>query len=264
MNLKFLFPFAMSFCCCFVAICNESEPSKTIAFDNLKGTFKMPAPGQDIPGDTVYVNYDIAWPVKGDPELVSKVQGWIISRIANEEHVWDGEPDVMQVIDSLAMELASNGGIWTKSIAMTVEENVPFDSFMTINLNEEDSWGFGYYTLNDISLTIRQSDGALLQADQTIGDKDEMGLIIGRHLEHEMKSVDPDWKPWNPEDPDAPINLPMREDMVRLSKDGVWVGFCRSDASAYVIGGYSCTIPYSELIPVLSKEAKDFFERTEF
>lgn len=224
----------------------------------------MPAPGQEIPGDTVYVNYEIAWPVKGDPELVSKVQRWIIGRIANDEHIWDGRTDVMQVIDSIAVDLASSGTIWTKSIAMTVEENVPFDSFMTINLHEEDTWGFGYNILNDISLTIRQSDGAVLQADHAIGDNEEMGLIIGRHLENEMKSADPNWKPHDPEDPDAPINLPMREDMVRLTKDGVWVGFCRSDATAYVIGGYSCTIPYNELIPVMSKEAKDFFERIEF
>ncbi len=259
MKIKSLLVLAALFGCFFFAAGNEKTTPDIITFDDLKGNIQMLATSEDSYSDSIYVDYDILWPVNGNPKLVAEVQKWIVDKIADINYSWNGKTDVVHIVDSLAVDMATTGSAWIRNINMTVEENVPVDSFLTLTLHHEYSWPGGYYILYDTSLTIRLEDGAILEADKIIADKDKFGLIIGSHLERKMKSEDPNWKPLDAQDPDGPIDLPMRDEVARLTKDGIWVGFGTRDATAYVFGGYIDIIPYSEIVQIISEEAKAFF-----
>ncbi len=102
------------------------------------------------------------------------------------------------------------------------------------------------------------TDGAVFQADNAIWNPDGMRSLIAKYLERECKAQDPNWR-WSDQIMDySPYNLPLPTQPISLTKEGVLIQYGLAEISSRAAGWFSCVIPYDEVMPVLTNEARDF------
>ncbi len=247
--------------CIVCASCNSGESSNNIKFETLEGTIQKPVTFHESPYDSISIEYKIAWPVDGNKNMVSYLQSWIIDRISAGSGIKNAKLGVIDILDSIANEMSRDDEsmMFDKKIEVSIEENTPFDSYLTLNvMNEGYIWLARYQDLNNASLTIRLTDGEIFQADKAIRSEESMRNLIVKHIEKNYKKEDPNWQWSNEIIFYNKYNLPLPKNNITLTKDGVFVAYDMGEITASPAGMIFCTIPYDEAIPVLSKNAQDF------
>ena len=256
-KIKTLILFLISF---LIVSCNSERSSDTITFKILEGTIEKPVSIVDAPYDSISLNYKIAWPIEGDKEAISYIQSWIINGITKGSSVRNAKMSLEEILESIADEMTSDESyLWSKTIEVSADENVPFDSYVTLNLaNEGRVWMGRYADINNDALSIRLTDGMVFDPEIAIKDEENMRLLIGENLEKECKKENSDWQ-WSNEIIFCNrYNVPMPKAPISLTKDGVRVVYEMGEISSSSAGGFVCIIPYDEVKYVLTDAAKSF------
>ncbi|MDE5848897.1 MAG: hypothetical protein K2H38_02030, partial [Muribaculaceae bacterium] len=253
----------MLLCCLFVACkgnaSNGGNSTERIEFETLEGVIKKPVSFADASYDSISVEYDIDWPVKGNEETVSYVQKWIIDQMTDGGDVKTVKTDILEVLDMIADGMNNAEAPFTKSIKVAVLENTPFDSLLMISFFEESfAWMANYPGYKDVTLSIRQTDGKIFQPDKAIADEGGMRRLIGKNLKKQYEEDDPNWN-WSDEIQLCDeSDIPMPVTPISLTTKGVLVSYMPGEISMRIAGGFSCIVPYEEVKPVLSESALEF------
>lgn len=258
LNFLFVLIVAVLFCSC-----KGNSSSNIVKFETLTGKIEQPVLLEESPYDSICVEYNIAWPV-GDSESASFIKAWIIEQITGIRKVNNAKLELNDILNSIAYGLASSDGAHYCTIEVKAEENTPFDSYLTVNLSDETFYWMARYTdINDASLSIRLKDGLVFQSDKAVKDTEKMRLLIGQNLQRQYKNKNPDWD-WNDNIMSyTPYNIPMPNKPIRLTKEGIWVGYNMGEISSSAAGTFSCVVPYDEVMYVLSNDAKGFLTAPE-
>ncbi|MDE7349810.1 MAG: hypothetical protein K2N25_01980 [Muribaculaceae bacterium] len=258
---------SVSFCmllCCLFAACkgnasNGANSTERIEFETLEGVIKKTVSFADASYDSISVEYNIDWPVKGNEEILAYVQNWIVEQMTAKGKVKTVKTDIREVLDMIADEMNSEEAPFTKSIKVTALENTPFDSFMTINFFEESSeWLANYPEYRDVTLSIRLSDGKVFQPENAIGDERKIRRLIGKYLRRQYEEEDPNWV-WSDEiEFSDESNMPLPYTPISLTTKGILVSYVPGEISTPIAGGFSCIVPYEEVKPALSESALEF------
>lgn len=242
----------------FLSCCKGNSLSDSVKFEMLTGKIEKPVAFEDSPYDSICVEYNIAWPV-GDSESASFIKAWIIERITKIRKVNNAKLELNDILNSIAEGLASSEGAHYRTIEVKAEENTPFDSYLTIDLSDETLYWMARYTdIYDASLSIRLKDGLVFQSDKAIKDTEKMRSMIGQNLQRKYKNEDPNWQWYDNITSYTPYNIPMPNKPIRLTKEGIWVGYDMGEISSSAAGSFSCVVPYDEVMYVLSNDAKEF------
>ena len=178
--------------------CNNGTSSESIKFEMLEGEINKPVSFPESPYDSITLTYNIAWPISGDEQIVSYLQHWIIEGVASGSGIKNAKMDVRATLEAVADKMAATeaGELpWKKSIEVTAEENTPFNSYLTLNLqNEGYAYMAHYPDLHNATLTIRMTDGEIFQPEMAIENTDNMRALIGENLIKHYKNEDPNWE----------------------------------------------------------------------
>ncbi len=248
--------------CIVCASCNSHGASNNIKFETLEGTIKKPVTVEEAPYDSISIEYKIEWPIEGNKNMISYLQAWIIDRISAGSGIKNAKLGIIDILDSISTRLArdwNNESLFEQNIFVTVEENSPFQSYLTITVaNESFVWMAPRPIQNSESITLKLADGEIFQADKAIRNEEAMRALIGAHIEKKYKSEFPDWQ-WSDQITlYNRYNIPLPSKGVQLTKDGMLVVYEPGEISYAMAGGYSCVIPFDEVIPVLSEDAQAF------
>lgn len=243
-----------------VVSCNSGKSSETITFKMLEGTIEKPVSMTDAPYDSISLNYKIAWPIEGDKEAVSYLQSWIINGITKGSSARNAKMTIEEILESIADEMTEDENyVFSKNISVSAEENVPFDSYLTLNLGMDGFiWMSPHPEFYSDALTVRMTDGAVFQPDKAIRDEEKMRLLIGENLEKRYKKEISDWQ-WSNEITSCNrYDIPLPHTPISITKDGVLVQYEVGEISFSAAGDFSCIIPFDEVKYVLTDAAKSF------
>ena len=248
-----------------VVSCNSGKSSETITFKTLEGTIAKPAAMEDAPYDSIRLDYKIAWPIEGDKEAVAYIRSWIINGITKGSSVKNAKMNIEEILESIANEMSEDESyLWSKTIEVSADENVPFDSYLTVNLtNEGCVWMGRYADINNDALSIRMTDGMVFDPDNAIRDEENMRLLIGENIEKKYKKENSDWQWSNEIIFCSRYNVPMPKKPISMTKDGVLVEYELGEISSPPAGIFSCVIPFDEVKYVLTEAAKEFLSVSE-
>ena len=171
--------------------------------------------------------------------------------------------NVREMLEAVADKMAAQeyGELpWNKSIAVRVEDNTPFDSYLTLDLQNEGYYWMAHYSdLHNTNLTIRMTDGEIFQPEIAIQYEDKMRALIGENLIKHYKSEDPDWE-WSERIMGYNrFNVPMPQiNNLKLTKEGVAIQYDPAEISSNAEGGFYCVVPFDEVRYVLSEYGQDF------
>lgn len=242
--------------------CNNGTSSESIKFEMLEGEINKPVSFPESPYDSITLTYNIAWPISGDEQIVSYLQHWIIEGVASGSGIKNAKMDVRATLEAVADKMAATeaGELpWKKSIEVTAEENTPFNSYLTLNLqNEGYAYMAHYPDLHNATLTIRMTDGEIFQPEMAIENTDKMRALIGENLIKHYKNEDPNWE-WSERIMGYNrFNVPMPRSNPQLTKEGMAIKYEMGEISSSSEGTFYCVIPYDEVRYVLSKYGQDF------
>ena len=246
-----------------IVACNNGTSSESIKFEILEGEINKSVSYPESPYDSITLTYNIAWPISGDEQIVSYLQHWIIEGVASGSDIKNAKMDVRATLEAVADKMAATevGEFpWKKSIEVTAEENTPFNSYITLDLqNEGYVWMAHYPQLHNATLTIRMTDGEIFQPDKAIENKDKMRALIGENLIKQYKNEDPNWE-WSERIMGYNrFNVPMPiVNNPQLTKEGIAIKYEMGEISSPAEGIFYCVIPYDEVRYVLSKYGQDF------
>ena len=242
-----------------VVSCNSERSSDTLTFKTLEGKIAKPATIVDAPYDSISVNYKIAWPVGGDEKVVGVIKKWIVEQLSGSPTVDCDNLDIQDVLNSLVDRLADTEGGFDQTINVVAEEDTPFKSYLTINLDDETSyWMARYSDGKSASLSIRLTDRKIFNSDNAIANPEKMSQLIEKYLYEEFIK-DNSFEEWNAWIADYNQNgIPMPTKPIQLTKDGIYVEYGMAEISSAPAGVFYCVVPYDEVTYILSDEAQDF------
>ncbi|MDE5849908.1 MAG: hypothetical protein K2H38_07180 [Muribaculaceae bacterium] len=256
-KLHFLF---ILFVVVILGSCKATGSSSNIEFEILEGKIEKPVSfaDADVQYDSISVDYKIAWPVRGDEKVTGLIKGWIIEQLSGDRNVDSSNIDIMEILDSMADKLASSDGAVNQIIEVIAEEDTPFESYLTVNFDDETSFWMAHYSdYKSASLSIRLTDGKVFNPDNAIANTDKMRGLIQANLQKQFE-----YSEWFEVIGDYNRNgIPMPKQPIKLTKEGILVNYLPAEISYHAAGGFSCIVPYDELMYALSDDAMEFLSK---
>lgn len=229
----------------------ESKP--VVRFQVFSGEIKGPI--SEANNEPMGLSYNIAWPIDGDEASVTALRSWIVSQINGG--IYSPGQELQEILDGEAKNVfANNDGFFTgEAIEVKGEANTPFDGYATLETSKE-----GYYWMANhpplpetAAIIMRLADRKMIGYDvlapkKAIKEVAKARALITKYLKQEY----PDEEFFFEGD----VTLP--ESNLQLSKDGISFCYNLYEIAPYCTGCPYVTIPYAEVLPLLSDELKSY------
>lgn len=232
----------------------------TIEFTTYSDTIRKPVPRNSDSEDMLLYNdytviYNVKWPIKGDEKTVKELQEWIKYQLLGDKSSAISTLDFNQIINKYAEdffnECISEEGFFRADITIDGEADSPFEGLfqMTYSCEKFDIGFHTHYTTNQI--VIDTNDGKVFPISTAFTSPLQVRKLIIKHLDADYGDLF-----------ESRDNLPMPKNKPLLKKDGIEFYYVRYEITHGGAGMPRSIVPYEEILPYLSDEARAFFPKS--
>lgn len=216
------------------------------AFECERFDYRMVEDVSESPNGSVSGEYAIDWPVSGERKEVEFVRKWIAECICGssvEDDYNSSKPN--DLIESRFKEVLSQAsdGLCREDVTVTV--NSIAEGFITLDFSSENAYFMAQQEPIEVKRAyVRLSDMAVLTRDM-LPDNKAMSRLIRQHIS-EGVTLEAESLP-----------LPTKINPV-FTKEGLELLYEMYEIAAGAEGMPRVTIPYKDIFPLLSEEARAF------